>query len=85
MVKIKNYKINEGSFVIFETLQSLQSTYYGSLPDDVVNEIKNFKSVLLKYIVPNDSEYRTLDYKNIDYFIKVTYGKKLKEKNSNHR
>lgn len=74
MNKILDYEINEGTFVIFETLQSLQWAYHGSLPSDVENSLNKLKRVLLKYITPNDNEYRNLDYLKTEYFMRVTYG-----------
>ena len=46
MNNVRDYKMNIGTFVIFEKLQSLKATFDGSLPPDVEEEIKNSKICL---------------------------------------
>lgn len=73
MNNVRDYKMNIGTFVIFETLQSLEATFDGSLPPDVEEEIKKLKNMLMTYFEPNDPEFEDYDYKDIEYLMRVEY------------
>ena len=68
MNNVRDYKMNIGTFVIFETLQSLEATFDGSLPPDVEEEIKKLKNMLMTYFEPDDPEFDDYDYKDTEYW-----------------
>lgn len=73
MNNVRDYKMNIGTFVIFETLQSLEATFDGSLPLDVEEEIKKLKNMLMTYFEPDDPEFDDYDYKDTEYLMRVEY------------
>ncbi len=49
-----NHEIHEGMFVILQTLDALEGKYCGSLPDDIEEEMAQFKRHLISYVEPKD-------------------------------
>ena len=69
---VKDHEINIGILVIFETLKSLESSYYGCLPQNVKDHLKQFIKVLTLYLEQEDDSLKKYDYDHIEY-IKRTY------------
>ena len=45
-----NVEINEGVFVILQTIEAFEGKYYGALPKHIEDELKKFKSMLINEI-----------------------------------
>ena len=70
MERIKEYEINVGILVIFETLKSLESSYYSYLPQKLKSQLQNFLKALTRYLEQEDDDLKKFDYEHIEYIKK---------------
>ncbi len=77
MKKIKDYEINLGVLVMFETMQALVTTYDGLLPTDIIKETDKLIRLLVNNL-PNDKNIPdNYDFEDDIFIQRITY-KKIK-------
>ena len=69
-----NHEIHEGMFVILQTLDALEGKYCGSLPDDIEEEMAQFKKHLISYVEPKD-KYEDVDFADTSLICQYIYYK----------
>lgn len=75
-----NVEINEGVFVILQTIEAFEGKYYGALPKHIEDELKKFKSMLINEIEGKD-KYEEIDFADIKLIQQFIYNKDEVEKN----
>ena len=80
MKKVKDYEINLGVLVMFETIQALSSTYDCLLPINIVEETDKLISLLVQHLSKYniDDDY---DFYDSTFIQRVTF-KKIKANNN---
>ena len=66
---IKEYEINI-NILVYETLKSLESSYYSYLPQRVKKHLQKFLKVLAEYLEQEDETLKKYDYEHIEYIKK---------------
>lgn len=73
MNRLKEYEININILVIYETLKSLESSYYSYLPQRIKKHLQKFLKVLTEYLEEEDETLKKYDYEHIEYIKKIYY------------
>ena len=77
--KLKEYQINEGVFVIYQTIESLYQKYYGCIPKEIENKILELFSSCITNLNINSKELEGYDIIEDNLIWKVTYEKMNKK------
>ena len=78
-----NHEIDEGMFVILNTLDSLLGKYDGSLPKNIEKEIEQLIKHLTVYVVPKD-KYKEVDFVDTKLICQYVYNNEDVEEYKNN-
>jgi hypothetical protein len=78
-----NHEIDEGMFVILNTLDSLQGKYDESLPKNIEKEIEQLIKHLTVYVVPKD-KYKEVDFVDTKLICQYVYNNEDVEEYKNN-
>ncbi len=78
-----NHEIDEGMFVILNTLDSLLGKYDGSLPKNIEKEIEQLIKHLTIYVVPKD-KYKEVDFVDTKLICQYVYNNEDVEEYKNN-
>lgn len=71
--KLKEYQINEGVFVIYQTIESLYQKYYGCIPKEIENKILELFSSCIDLLDINSKDIESMDIVKKELLWKVIY------------
>ena len=78
-----NNEINEGMFVILQTIEALECKYCGGIPKDIEKEMATFKKHLIDRLEGKD-KYPDVDFEDVKLIHQYIYNKDEIEKNENN-